>query len=373
MFSWFDFLCKAEIVKVTSKWSYVYLELIEYNNEWVIVAKMKGCIFDEYVCSSFLQETGLNSVQELTWMKVLFHGKFSFHKEYHLSIIIDKIDAYYTLWQLQKKQNDILVELEKLGIKDHNKQTRYGFPPYTLAIVSSLSSAWLHDFQSVIDQGEYNISYQFYYCAVHGNNATSEVLEQLHCIDADIRAGEKVDAVLIMRWGGESSGMLWQNDFEIAKAICTMPIPVMIAVGHTKDTSVLEEIAHYIAKTPTDAAYAILWIMQHWQQQIENVYDEIVDTSQEHIRTIETHIEERHKGIMRNISQYMNYTRLQIDSRYATICAISPKKLLQSWYALLMNDDQYMTKSDVVALKEGDLLDIQVYDLEFRIQVIKKK
>lgn len=88
--------------------------MVEYDAEGKIIAKATGCIFDEFVCKKFLKETKLKHIDEIRGMKMLFHGRFSFHKEYHFSIIIDELSAEYTLGQLQKKQDDILQELLKL-------------------------------------------------------------------------------------------------------------------------------------------------------------------------------------------------------------------------------------------------------------------
>lgn len=56
----------------------------------------------------------MNSLEELTGIKILFHGYLSFHRDYGISIIINELSAEYTIGQLQKKQDDILIELEKM-------------------------------------------------------------------------------------------------------------------------------------------------------------------------------------------------------------------------------------------------------------------
>lgn len=42
-----------------------YLELVEYDGEGKMIAKAKGCIFNESICKNFLHETGMKSIQEL--------------------------------------------------------------------------------------------------------------------------------------------------------------------------------------------------------------------------------------------------------------------------------------------------------------------
>ena len=144
-----------------------------------------------------------------------------------------------------------------------------------MAIISSKTSAGLKDFQAVIEHSGYAITYKYYFCAIHGNNAIDEVWEQLQAIGTDIAAGKKIDAVAIIRGGGESSGILWQNDLNIAKAICLIPVPVIVAIGHTPDKFILQDIAWYGAKTPTDGAYRIISLYAAWESHILEIYETI--------------------------------------------------------------------------------------------------
>lgn len=114
---------------------------MEYDEEGKIVAKVKGCIFQESIYAQFLRETKLRDVSEMTGLKVLFYGKFSFHKDYGISIIINELSAEYTLGHLQKKQEDILQKLQKLQIIYNNKYLSRTYPPYKIAIISAQDAA----------------------------------------------------------------------------------------------------------------------------------------------------------------------------------------------------------------------------------------
>lgn len=78
-----------------------------------------------------------------------------------------------------------------------------------------------------------------------------------------------------MRGGGGSSGIARQDDVNIAKGICYMPVPVMVAVGHTSDQFLLDKLCRYAAKTPTDGAYIILEEYQKNLQEVEKITQEI--------------------------------------------------------------------------------------------------
>lgn len=94
-----------------------------------------------------------------------------------------------------------------------------------------------------------------------------------------------------MRGGGGSSGILWHNDIHIAKGICFMPIPVMIAVGHSSDQFLLDEISAYSAKTPTDAAYQIISYYEECNTELGEMYFGINTSIKEKLQSYESQIE----------------------------------------------------------------------------------
>ncbi len=334
---------------------------------------MRASIFNEGVCKNFLKETKLKSINELQGMKILFHGKFSFHKEYHFGVIIDELSAEYTLGQMQKKQDDILMQLEKMGILFHNKQLSRGFPPYTIALISGETSAGLKDFLKVVEHSGYNMSYEQYFCAINGNNAQDEVCEQLKLISADIKSGKKIDAVAIIRGGGGTSDMIRQNDLGIATEVCRMPVPVIVAIGHTQDRFILQDLAWYGAKTPTDAAYKLIELLSEWDNALEMLYEEIVEMCDEKISALRESIDLRYENIQSKAGQFLKDIRQQIDSRYSTISAVSPEKLLQQGYAIVLHDGSYITKEQADLLKIGDIINVKLYDKEFTVEIKKKK
>lgn len=373
LFSGFDFWWKAEILKIQQKGKYVYTEMVEYDAEGKISARVKGCIFDEHIYQKFLQTTRLWTVEEMTGIKILFHGRFSFHKDYNFSIIIDELSSEYTIGHMQQNHDNIMLELHKLGIAHKNKTAPWWYPSYTIAVISADGAAGLKDFQAVLDQSGYNIEYKTYFGAMHGNNAIADVSGRLQQITEEITHWEQIDAVAIIRGWGESSGIAWQNDLEIAKLICLMPVPVMVAVGHTQDRFVLQDVAWYGAKTPTDAAYRLIEQLDQWDEHLNVLYDSVLTLAADKILTIRENVEQRHLSVGQKLTYFLRHARLQIDSWYNTINAVSPKKLLQSGYALLQQQWEYLTRESTDALNIGDELDIQVYDKSFSVKITKIK
>lgn len=369
IFSEFSFWCACETVKLKQIWQFAYLELIQYGENNKVVAKANARIFNAQVYNDFLQQTKLNSLQQLAGSTILFRGSFSFHPEHGFSIIIDELSAEYTLWQLQKKQEDILDQLKQMGIVHNNKKTSLWKPPFTLAIVSSETSAGREDFLSVIEQSSYAIKTIDYYSPMHGNSAQKGVHEALQNIWKDIKIGNAIDAVVILRGWGWSSGIIWQNDIDIAKGICYMPVPVVIAVGHTTDKFVLDDIAFLSAKTPTDAAYYFCKIYEEYETQIGQLYTGIQERIQDVVVYWKTIIPSLYENITVYVSTTYQKVLQDIQLWYQAIQASSPENILKYWYALVLKDGQYLDKIEADSLEKWDELEIKLFDKVLKVEI----
>jgi exodeoxyribonuclease VII large subunit len=69
--------------------------------------------------------------------------------------------------------------------------------------------------------------------------------------------------------------MNWTNDFNLCEQICNFPIPVMSAVGHTVDQSIVDMISKYPCKTPSEGAQILIEIYQEFQDNIDSEFEYI--------------------------------------------------------------------------------------------------
>jgi exodeoxyribonuclease VII large subunit len=372
VFAEFDFWCTAETSKVTTIKNNTYLELIETDATNKIVAKAKWIIRWQDILRHFLVQTKL-SPRELTGITLLLHGRCSFHQEYGFSIVIDELSAEYTLGQMQKKQNDILLQLQKEWIATKNKEKNLGYPPYSIAVISSEKSQGLRDFLTVLDSSQYNLDIQTYYAAIHGNEAKEAVYEQLQTIFKDIRNGKKIDMIAILRGGGESSGILRQNDENIARWICLMTVPVCVAIGHTSDTSVLDHIARFVAKTPTDAAYILIQHMDRRHEQLQSLHENIRTVAQNKVVTIQHNLERIHENIQKTVQRKFEVLAKNVQHRYTGINNLTPKKLHTLGYATLHDPQgKYLGYKQISWLHVNDQITLKVYDQTLTVRIEKK-
>ena len=84
---------------------------------------------------------------------------------------------------------------------------------------------------------------------MQGEQAPASIMDALE------EAGEQnYDAVLILRGGGSELDLACFDDYDLAVAIATCPVPVVTAIGHDKDVHIADMVAHASVKTPTALA-----------------------------------------------------------------------------------------------------------------------
>lgn len=374
-----EFLIIWEISKIKQWNSRFYIELIEYADSKV-VAHAHALITNQSVLRKPLQERWLK-LQEVVWQQILMTCSVHYHKDYGVQLFVHAISSEYTLGSIKKKTTSIKDELKQLGILYANKEKKLGFPPYHIAIISSPSSEWLKDFLDTLQESGYLFSYELFETAIHGNNANVEIHKTLQKIYERVKSWERsrkiekeFDLVVIARGWGSSSGILWHNDIHIAKWICYMPIPVMVAVGHTSDQFLLDEIASYSAKTPTDAAYEIINLYDWYKTSIDSIYNQIIQFSQQKFIDYASKVNYLYQEIQNWSMQKLQGYELAIQNYYDFIMNSRPEKMLQSGYALLYDEEAKLLKRDaIIDLQEWELVELKIYNRKIIVEIVSNR
>ena len=98
------------------------------------------------------------------------------------------------------------------------------------------------------------VRFEMFNCAVQGPQAAANVIDGLRRLDAD----PDVEVIVIARGGGSVEDLLPFSDEGLVRAIAATRTPVVTAVGHETDTTLVDHVADVRAATPTDAAHRIV-------------------------------------------------------------------------------------------------------------------
>lgn len=265
----------AEIaeIRLNSTTGHCYLELVEKEDDRV-VARMKGIIWSSnypLVVSSFLEATGKNLERG---MKVLFLTRLRFHPVHGLSLDIKEVDPSYSLGEMMRKRREILECLEKEGFLTLNRSLPFPLFPQRIAIISSPTAAGWEDFISHLQNNVYGFTFscQLFPTLMQGEEAENSLFSSLEEIK---REQNYFDIVVIIRGGGSSVDLSCFDSYLLGKAVATFPLPVVVGIGHERDDTVLDYVAHTSLKTPTAVAEFLINQMKMVEEEIEEEMAEL--------------------------------------------------------------------------------------------------
>ena len=198
----------------------------------------------------FMQESG----QKLqAGIKVLLLVQVTFHPAYGLSLSMQDIDSGYTMGSMLLLRRQILRQLEADGILHDNKTLPLPRTTSRIAIVSAEGAAGYGDFCDQLLHNEYGLRFtvRLFPAVMQGQHVEESVIAALEQI-----AGQQTewDAVVIIRGGGATADLACFDSYPLASCVAQFPLPVIVGIGHDRDTTVLDEVAHQRVKTPTAAA-----------------------------------------------------------------------------------------------------------------------
>lgn len=182
---------------------------------------------------------------------ILVKVQVAFSELFGLSLYIEDIDAAFTLGEQALERKRAIERLEKDGYMEMQKELAIPEIPQRLAVITSKTAAGYQDFRNHLlnNPDGYAFSLDLYEATMQGEQAPSSITEAL------TEAQEKdYDAILILRGGGSETDLLCFDDFNLAVAIATCPVPVVTAIGHDKDVHIADMVAHQSVKTPTALA-----------------------------------------------------------------------------------------------------------------------
>lgn len=231
-----------------------YLELVQKDRSGrKLVAKARANIWQSvYILLKpmFERETGRKLVPGI---KVLLQVQVSFHELYGYALTVLDIDPWYTVGDLARQRQEILRRLESEGILNDNKRLVLPMSVNRVAVISSASAAGYGDFCKQLKENEYGFGFvvRLFPSVMQGEKAEESILSAM---DAILREKGGWDVVVIIRGGGAASDLSCFDTYMLAAACAQFPIPIVTGIGHERDDTVLDLVAHTRVKTPTAAA-----------------------------------------------------------------------------------------------------------------------
>ncbi len=257
----------AEIsdLKVSQK-GHCYMELVQKDQD-SILAKVRANIWSYNYRKLGSWFEGITGMPLKPGIKVLFNVEVQFHEVFGYSLTIRDIDPNFTLGEKARKRQEILKRLKQEELLELNKQKDLPLVPQRIAIISSSTAAGYEDFLKQLKNNiyDYRFKLEFFQSVMQGHEAENSIIQNLERI-ADNHLS--FDVVVIIRGGGSQIDMDCFDSYLLARQVANMPIPVITGIGHDRDQSIVDKVAHTDVHTPTAAADFIISGIVHFESKL---------------------------------------------------------------------------------------------------------
>lgn len=248
------------------KGGHCYIELVEKGAAGgLLAAKMRAtCWSNVYtmLAAFFRSETGEHL---RPGMQVLLEGVVTFHPVYGLSFQILGIDPAYTLGAVARQRQQTIARLQADGVFGMNKLLQLPTFLQRIAVISSPEAAGYGDFcDQLRNNGRFGFRTELFPAIMQGDRAGQSIIDALGRI---FDRENDFQAVVIIRGGGAVTDLHCFDSYELASCCAQFPLPVITGIGHQRDVSVVDMVAHTCLKTPTAVAEFLIGHMTvQWER-----------------------------------------------------------------------------------------------------------
>ena len=262
-------------VRTNASSGHCYLEFIEKNPiTGQLVARARGSIWAKtfrMLKPYFEMETGQLFASGL---KVLVKVSVEFHELYGYSLTVLDIDPAYTLGDMLRKRMEIIRQLKEEGVFTLNKELPLPVLPKRIAVITSPTAAGYEDFlnQLANNKAGYPFYPKLFPALMQGERTEESVIAALDRIYHHI---DCFDVVVIIRGGGSTSDLNSFDSYLLAANCAQFPLPVITGIGHERDDTILDMVAHTRMKTPTAVAEFLIGRMDAAAEELEDLQQEV--------------------------------------------------------------------------------------------------
>ncbi|MCL1937194.1 MAG: exodeoxyribonuclease VII large subunit [Candidatus Azobacteroides sp.] len=345
-----------------NKNGHCYLEFIE-KRESSIVAKARGYIWAntyQLLRPYFELKTGRSFASGI---KVLVKASIDFHPVYGYGLNVCDIDPSYTLGDMQLRRQEILNRLEEEGVLLLNKELEMPMIPQRIAIITSPTAAGYEDFlEHLRNNASGLVFYPHLFPAVmQGEQTGKSIIAALNKIYEN---RELFDVVAIVRGGGATSDLASFDTYELAANCAQFPLPIITGIGHERDDTVLDCVAHYRAKTPTAVADYLVGRLEEaaadlfaCRSGIIHSANRLLSTAAEKIRQWTRYLPLYALHSIERQNETLNLVKDNLEKQRRQFILKEESKLKEKEYFFKLSSPEYiLSKGYSVTLKDGKAL-----------------
>lgn len=370
----------AEILELREN-RHCYLELIEKSEENdTLLAKVRATIWSSRysMLRPFFEASAGTPLK--SGIKILCKASVEFHPVYGLSLNITDLDPSYTLGDLARKKQEVILRLRKEGVFDMNRELPFPLVPQHIAVISSESAAGYGDFMETIGNNRHGFRFHttLFPALMQGDEAPGSIISAMEQV---FESGTGFDCVVLIRGGGSKADLESFNQYDLAYFITQFPLPVITGIGHERDESVADMVANHALKTPTAVAEFLVDQLLAFEFHLSALFDRLSTSARIRIQADRSLLERTQRdlmhlsrGLIRQRSEQLLQTGQRLQRELASLLErkreqlaqlqkrnelVDPMNILKRGYSITLQEGRSI--ASVRDIKPESLLETRLY------------
>ena len=345
-----------------------YIELIEKNEKTgATEAQARATIWRSQVATTigrFEQESGQRLAKG---MKILFKATVQHHAVYGMSLQIQQIDALHTIGDMERRRQQTIEQLQKEGVWDMNRSLPMPLVVQHIAVISSATAAGYRDFMKELERSAYHIKTELFEATMQGERCDESIVAALYAV---AERSDDFDAVAIIRGGGSTGDLECYNSYLLAFAVTQFPLPVLTGIGHDKDTSVTDMVAHTPLKTPTAVA---AWIDQRatdFDGALEYCAISLRDICRQATHSAALRLEQFSADVRHLAERTLQSEKQRLEGIATVVANFAPERIFRLGYAIARKEGKALQSIEDISI--GDGIEVALADGVINAKVVEK-
>ena len=272
-----------------------------------------------------------------------------FYNNYSSRIIISaKEVSEVGLSEKYKKFLEMKEEFRKLGYFDEINKKDIPKYPKKVGLITSKDGAAVIDFISVINQKPNDINIFLYPVKVQGIESSDLIKQAIYDLDQ-----KNLDVIVITRGGGSNEDLSTFNNREIIETVFDAKTPIISAVGHKIDLTLLDLVSDLSLQTPTEAGSYIIHSYSNLEKDLDNIINKMkqiigeeIDIFERNLLLVESDLRRFHPlNNLNNIELELSFIKKELDSKLKNSLSINENRL-----SLIKSNLDH--KKDIIELKK---------------------
>ena len=321
-------------------------------------------------------------------MEVVAEGKITTYAKSSISsyqIKVDQIElqgegALLKLIEQRKKK----LQAEGYFNEEHKKPIP--FIPDKIGIITSPTGAVIMDIINRV-KDRYPTHLLIYPISVQGNKSAGEIIQGIEFFNKKIN----VDTIIIARGGGGVEDLISFNDENVVKAAFVSKIPIISAIGHETDFTLLDFVADYRASTPTAAAEKAVPEKNNLTEKIfalqkqlisgfnlflkekdKNIYQLVISLNINNLKNLirekKDKIKTFDKSLVNLLKNKFKYFQLNLNSIFSRLNSLDTNRILKRGFSIVRDLNNNLVYKKDHANKNNDIV-IELSDGKIKAKI----